>query len=133
VPARADDISQRHRACHSGDANACNSLGIAYTEGEVVKENLSLAAAYFQRACDQKDGDGCYRISQAYLDGVGVKLDFFKATLLMLLACRYGHEDACAIHNASIEAFESPSAFKPQWVKPCPGECSALDRLQRGE
>jgi hypothetical protein len=34
VPAWADDALQK--SCDDGDANACNRLGIAYTEGEVA-------------------------------------------------------------------------------------------------
>ena len=88
-------ISIYQKACASGDANACNNLGVMYKRGEGVSEDDEKAVKLFQKACDGGDATGCYNLGKMYYNGVGVSQDDGKAKELFQKACKLGYSEAC--------------------------------------
>ncbi|PSM53213.1 Sel1 domain-containing protein [Campylobacter blaseri] len=52
------------KACNLGNDSSCMDIGVYYTKGELVEQNLSKAKEYFGLACDMKNLKGCesYRV-----------------------------------------------------------------------
>ncbi|HTV17601.1 MAG TPA: tetratricopeptide repeat protein [Polyangiaceae bacterium] len=67
LPDAADVVTERHPlaleayddACGSGDASACNNLGVSYHNGYGTDRDDAAALALFTRACSAGSADAC--------------------------------------------------------------------------
>lgn len=54
-----EDVEIDRQACDGGDMGGCLNLGVAYANGEGVKQDKSKAKALFGKACDGGSQKGC--------------------------------------------------------------------------
>ena len=50
------------KACDSGVAGGCNSLGSLYGEGKGVNRDYQKATQLFQKTCDGGNAEGCFNL-----------------------------------------------------------------------
>jgi TPR repeat protein len=74
-------------ACNTGDAVACNDLGVSYEHGYSVARDSRAAAALFERACDAGVADSCNNLGALYERGAGVPASIDAARELYQRAC----------------------------------------------
>ena len=77
--------------CESGDAEACNDLGVNF---ELMKESDN-AYANYKKACDAKVQLACSNLGTLYENGLGVKKDPKKAVEIYKDSCNSGGVQAC--------------------------------------
>ena len=77
--------------CESGDAEACNDLGVNF---ELMKE-YDNAYANYKKACEAKVQLGCSNLGTLYENGLGVKRDPKKAVEIYKDSCNSGGTQAC--------------------------------------
>ena len=94
-PATAQDPAQLARACDTGDAAACSTLGFLHEVGGGVPQDLERAAALYERACGGGIAAGCHSLALMYEAGSGVNRDIDRAVELYGTACEGGGSQAC--------------------------------------
>jgi TPR repeat protein len=91
VAAAGDDAAKKaqlnQKACDGNDADACYSLGHAYSVGKGVNKNLKMAADLYKKGCDLGKGAACSNLANAYGHGQGVEKNRKKAKELEDKAC----------------------------------------------
>jgi len=74
-------------ACNTGDAVACNDLGVSYEHGYSVARDSRAAAALFERACEAGVADSCNNLGALHERGAGVPASLDSARELYQRAC----------------------------------------------
>ena len=54
------------KACDSGVALGCYTLGLMYDAGQGVKQNYSTAAKFFRKACESGIAEACNNLGEMY-------------------------------------------------------------------
>ena len=83
------------RACSSGMAHACHSLGVMCADGRGLSRDERRAAALFTKACDGGDAEGCSNLGGMYALRRGVAKDPERALLFLEKGCAGGDQWAC--------------------------------------
>lgn len=92
----ASEIAREEQAsCDSGQAKACNRLGLQYEHGDGVPRDYARAASLYSRACDAGVAGACNNLGTLMLLGNGVPSDPQRASDLFKRACKAGSEAAC--------------------------------------
>ncbi|MGZ0189142.1 MAG: hypothetical protein ACKVH0_14250 [Alphaproteobacteria bacterium] len=78
------------------DPVACNALGLIYSNGTGVEQDIALAARMFDAACMGGNPRGCTNLGKAYFEGGGVVEDYQAAGRLFERACQDGDKKACS-------------------------------------
>lgn len=85
-----------HKACNvSGNMRGCVNLGIAYNDGEGVKQNFFEALKFYKRACDLNNSMACNNLGILYSNGQGVKQNHSTAKQYYGKACDLGEQVGC--------------------------------------
>lgn len=75
------------KSANGGYGYAQNVFGILYEEGEIVPQNCTEAAKWYQKAADQGNINGLYNLACLYLYGQeGIEKDYERAFKLFTLA-----------------------------------------------
>ena len=77
-----------------GDANAQNSLGIMYGNGDGVTQDYAEALKWYRKAAEQGNADAQNNLGVMYANGEGVPQDHAQAHLWWNLAAAQGNEVA---------------------------------------
>lgn len=93
----AQDVKQLARDCDAENAAACYTLGLMYSAGEGVTQDLALAATLQQKACDEQHGPACYALGFMYARGQGLAQNLAQAATVFHQACEGEHAPACAV------------------------------------
>jgi TPR repeat protein len=80
--------------CASGDAIACNNLGV--TSLHSAGSDPTLAVRSFERACQNGSADGCSNLGALYEHGTGVRSNLSQAAALYEQACDGGAALGCS-------------------------------------
>ena len=83
------------KACDSGEARGCFTLGFLYTEGQGVNQDYQKAAQLYQKACDSGNAGGCFKLGYLYKNGQGVRQNFSTAKQYYGKACDLGLQVGC--------------------------------------
>ena len=83
------------KACDSGEAGGCFSLGFLYQNGQGVKQDYQKAAQLYQKACDSGEAGGCLGLGYLYQNGQGVRQNFSTAKQYYGKACDLGLQLGC--------------------------------------
>ncbi len=83
------------KACDSGNASACNRLGLLYYAGQDVEQDNLKAVELFKKACNGGDATGCTFLGFMYNNGIGVEYDKLKAVEFYTKACNGGDILGC--------------------------------------
>ena len=81
-------------AADLGNAEALFNLGVFYTEGMGVDQDLPKAADFFYRAARRHHADARYAYADMCANGIGVEQDLEKAVKWFTAAAEQGHVDA---------------------------------------
>lgn len=81
-------------AADLGNADALFNLGVFYTEGLGVEQDLAKAADFFYRAARRHHADARYAYADMCANGLGVEQDLPKAVKWFTAAAEQGHVDA---------------------------------------
>ena len=102
-----------------------NSLGQMYEEGRGVKQDYSLAAAWYRKAAEHVPdlggaGQGRNNLGLLYMQGLGVPRDFVRAYMWILLAGTEGNLRQAKTKMTSSQVFQAEQMAK-NWIKSHPG------------
>jgi hypothetical protein len=100
----AKTIRRWRKLAKQGNADAQYSLGVAYHEGEGVKQDDKKAVYWWQKAAEQGIAKAQYHLGFAYHDGEGVKQDDEKAVYWLQKAAEQG--DAEAQYNLGVAYYK---------------------------
>ena len=78
----------------AGDADAQNSLGVMYADGEGVAQDESKAVEWYRKAAEQGHTDAQFNLGKVYFHGDGVAQDRAKAVEWYAKAAEQGHAEA---------------------------------------
>lgn len=81
-------------AADLGNADALFQLGVFYTEGDGVDQDLEKAAEFFRRAAKRQHADGRYAYADCLSQGIGVEKNEEMAFKWFLAAAEQHHVDA---------------------------------------
>ncbi len=81
-------------AADLGNAEALFNLGVFYTDGLGVDQDLAKAADFFYRAARRHHADARYAYADMCANGLGVEQDLAKAVKWFSAAAEQGHVDA---------------------------------------
>lgn len=84
-------------AAANGDARAQFEVAAIYTEGKAVKQDLAMAATWYERAAAQGFAPAQYRLASLYEGGKGVAQDLEQARLWYQRAAEAGNR--MSMHN----------------------------------
>lgn len=98
-------VKYNQKACDLGSANGCNELGLAYQNGDGVKQDKQLGFAYRKKACElaqpnkfehSKVALGCMKIGTMYYNGESVAKNKEMALKYFLKGCEVSPHNACS-------------------------------------
>lgn len=81
--------------CDRNLGEACNNLGLLYSNGEGTKHDNIAANALFLKACELKESVGCYNLSLSFEHGLGTKKDTEAANIYADKVCELNNPDLC--------------------------------------
>lgn len=94
---KPESFHDLQKACSSGDAESCYTLGRRHHLGtKGAPQDYSIAEKLYRRACDAKIGKACYSLAKLYHGGIGVPQDYGMAVKLYQQACETNSIDGCA-------------------------------------
>jgi hypothetical protein len=114
-----DEIEILMADAKSGDATAQNSLGCAYSSGDGVDKDLSLAFSWFVRAADNGDMYGQYNAGIYYRYGYGTEIDIHKAIYYLSKSAKQKYEKAACELGNIYERGYTPSSPEMSMYKYC--------------
>ena len=94
VSKKASELSDLRTKAEQGDANAQNTLGVRYAEGEGVQEDFKEAAKWFRKAAEQGLAKAQSNLGLCYADGLGVLEDDKEAAKWFRKAAEQGYAAA---------------------------------------
>ena len=95
VSAMAADFNQTQRLANQGDAQAQALLGVMYMQGEVVGQDYSKAAQWFEKAANQGDAGAQAMLGKLYYEGNGVRQNTATAKEWFGQSCDNGYQNGC--------------------------------------
>ncbi|TPI14958.1 peptidoglycan-binding protein [Mesorhizobium sp. B4-1-3] len=99
VPSEIGPVALRDAAA-GGDAKALFEVGSRYAESRGVKEDMKVAAKWYEQSAELGFAPAEYRIGNFYEKGIGVARDIKKAKTYYQLAAEQGN--ASAMHNLAV-------------------------------
>ncbi|MEI9415441.1 SEL1-like repeat protein, partial [Mesorhizobium sp. Cs1321R2N1] len=99
IPADAGPAALRDAAA-GGDAKALFEVGSRYAESRGVKEDMAVAARWYEKSAELGFAPAEYRIGNFYEKGIGVARDIKKSKTWYQLAAAQGN--ASAMHNLAV-------------------------------
>ncbi len=90
----ATRLEKRRLLADQGNADAQNSLGMMYKDGNGVIKDAAEAARWYRLAADQGNADAQFNLGVMYKDGTGVIQDAAEAVRWYRLAADQGNADA---------------------------------------
>lgn len=84
------------KLCDRGSLAACNSLGAAKLDGEIVPKDAAGAVALWEKSCAAKNGAGCNNVGVAHREGLVSEKDPAKALASFQQACELSSAAGCA-------------------------------------
>jgi hypothetical protein len=79
------------------DADACNAVGIYYTEGKkAVSVDYDKAYVYFQKGCEYGSAYACYNFGMAYVNGHGTSKNLHNALRAFERSCDLKLNEGCS-------------------------------------
>ena len=94
------DPAERRLAAERGDADAQHDLGVAYQDGDRVRQSDEEAVHWFRRAAEQGHIAARHDLGVAYANGTGVAEDAAEAVRWFRLAADQGY--AVAQYNLAV-------------------------------
>jgi hypothetical protein len=91
---RTESAASLRKAAERGDAEAQYKLGLAYFEGEGVRQDQTEAVKWFRKAAEQGHANAQSNLGAAYFEGDGVKQDRAEAVKWYRKAAEQGHAPA---------------------------------------
>jgi len=88
-------ISSPPSPCETGDAQACNALGVMVEQGNTVKKDHNRALKLFKQACDKGSAVACDNLGAMLVEGKGVPKDVHRALELFSQGCEGGDPRGC--------------------------------------
>jgi TPR repeat protein len=108
-PCRYGEVGRCIERCETGDAQACNSVGVTFEWGPPEWGDGHIAQRFYSRACDASYAPGCTNLAWLYSLGRGVPRDpsqalalFTRAYEYSRLACRRGDMSGCMMAGEMI-------------------------------
>ena len=95
APAALGHADSLSRGCEGGNAAACTDLGLLYSQGRGVTQDLTRAGVLYRRACDAGNAPGCTYLGNMYNNGTGVAQNFVQARALYERGCSGGNVIGC--------------------------------------
>jgi len=87
----AEAIDQWTQDAEAGDAYAAYRLGVEYYDGQIVPQDLEMAARYQQLAADLGSAAGMFELASNYEDGTGVEQNVAEAARWYLASAERGY------------------------------------------
>lgn len=120
------------KACNSGDANACTSLGDNHLHGKGKPKDPAKAASYISKACTLGNTYACSLLGTLYLQGQGVTASPAVAATFQKQACDAGSMRGCAalaeLHEKGQGVERDFAKAAELYEKACTGEYAAACR-----
>lgn len=125
------------QACDGGDMTSCDVLGLMYSTGEGVPQDLTRALVLFQRACDGGQMPGCDNLGIMYEAGAPVPPDPARAARLYQRACDGGRLSGCGhvglLYETGVGVTQDTRRAAGLYQRACDGgvsvSCSNLGRM----
>ena len=83
------------KACDSGEALGCLSLGYLYQNGQGVRQDCQKVAQLYQKACDSGEIGGCLGLGALYENGQCIRQNFSIAKQYYGKVCDLGFQFGC--------------------------------------
>jgi TPR repeat protein len=147
-PCKFGDVARCIEQCQTGDAHACNAMGVIFEYGRQGTPDSAIASGFYSRACDTNYAPACTNLAWLYSLGHGVPRDANQAMLLFTrafdssrLACRRGDGHGCMMAGellllGKVEAKEDDSALAMFQLACAQGEsegCAYVEQLGQGQ
>lgn len=84
------------KLCDHGSLAACNSLGAAKVDGEIMPKDAAGAVALWEKSCAAKNAAGCNNVGVAHREGLVSGRDPVKALASFQQACELSDAVGCA-------------------------------------
>lgn len=110
----SEECRQLLEAARRGDAEAQNSLGVHYHNGDGVEKDSSVAAYWIRKAADQGDVTAQRNIGILYLNGDGVRKNAVSAVEWLTKAADQGSPEAMEL---LAECYEKGLGVEVDWGK----------------
>lgn len=94
------DVRQLFEKASKGDAQAQNSLGVMYCNGEGVRQDYKRARSWFEKAAAQGYAKAQVNLGVMYAKGQGVRQDYARARSWYEKAAAQGNAEAIALLGA---------------------------------
>lgn len=109
-------MDQWQADAEAGDAYAAYRLGVEYYDGQIVPQDLEMAARYQQLAADLGSAAGMFEIASFYEEGIGVEQNIAEAASWYLASAERGYppsqhniatmyEDGVGVPHDLVQAF----------------------------
>lgn len=92
--ALSDALSAVEERANRGDAHAQHRLGLMYSRGKGVPQDVQQAIAWIRKAADQGLADAQNSLGMLYYDGSGIPRDLAEAEIWFSRAASQGHAHA---------------------------------------
>jgi TPR repeat protein len=92
----ASSVPSLEQSCKTGNAVACNDLGVSRLNGYGMPVDTVLAFQAFERSCGDGSPDGCSNLGALYERGIGVENSLELAVELYERACTGGAALGCS-------------------------------------
>jgi hypothetical protein len=146
-PCKFGDVARCIEKCQTGDAHACNAMGVIFEYGRQGTPDGAIASGFYSRACETNYAPACTNLAWLYSLGRGVPRDPQQAMVLFTrafdssrLACRRGDGHGCMMAGellllGKVEAKEDDSALAIFQLACAQGEaqgCEYVEELGEG-
>ncbi len=88
------DLKTTWSLAQKNDIQALEKLADAYSEGEIIEQNIPRALSYLKKASDLGSAKSAYEVASAYHSGKGIKTNLEKAERYYRIAAEKGHAEA---------------------------------------
>ena len=111
APPQAPSVVQGlQRACDLGAPRACNELGVALLDGDIVATDDERAVRVLQRGCDLKNPAACMNLGFTYAEGRGIAKDESRAQHYYELGCTGDVAPACSMLGQLLDEQDDADA-----------------------
>jgi len=105
---------ETYTAALRGDSEAQFLVGVIYSEGINVEQNLTSAAKWYEKSAKQGHVDAAFNLAIMYAEGRGVQADETKAMMWLERAAYLGDNEA---HNLLVRMLDDKLKAKNSSVK----------------
>ncbi|OVE80923.1 hypothetical protein BVY03_05110 [bacterium K02(2017)] len=96
-------IEWYQKAAKAGHDWAQYRLGVLYSDGKLIKQNINLALRWFKMAADQNHGPSLHQLGIMHLKGIGLPQSHLQAIFWLKLAAQNNHKPAMQILAQAYE------------------------------